>query len=131
MHRKPAAKKSMKQGKTLVTHAPIPKHYNKARNAAERKFTREIKTATNSRTGTGKENFNNFGSPAGKEQLEKKKREVQYYTAVSKQNGGGKKVNSQSYMTNTPHQNMEKLKKLLKWKEYNLKKQQQEVQQGL
>ena len=131
IHKKTAGKKVQKQGKTLVTHAPIPKHYNKARNAAERKLTKQIKNVTNSRTAIGKENFNNFGSPAGKEHIERKKRQIQYYTTISKQNGGGKKANSQSYMTNTPQQNMQKLKKLLKWKEHNLKKQQQEVQQGL
>ena len=40
MQRKGAGRRGQRPGKNLVTHAPIPKHYNKARNAAEKKLTR-------------------------------------------------------------------------------------------
>ena len=42
-----------------------------------------------------------------------------------------RKSNTQNSWQGTAQQNMQKLKKLLKWKENNLKKQQEEVQQDL
>ena len=67
-------KKKQKNVRTLVAHPPIPKKYNKAKNAAEKQLTRDIKsTIQGSRKPFDKQNIN-FGSPAGKDQIDRKKR---------------------------------------------------------
>ena len=107
-------KKKKQNTRILVSHPAIPKNYHKARNNAEKKLTRDVRTAVSgSRKVLDKENFN-FGSPAAKQLLERKKREANYYTTVSMKNA--RKSNTQKSWQGTAQQNMQKLKKLLKWK---------------
>lgn len=67
-------------------------------------------------------------SPAGKSYIDKKKREANYFTSPKNQYNPRK---SNAQIQSTTNLNINKLKKLLKWKENNLKKQQKEIQQDL
>ena len=67
-------------------------------------------------------------SPAGKDYIDRKKREANYFTSPKNQYNHRK---SSSQMQSTTNLNINKLKKLLKWKESNLKKQQKEIQLDL
>lgn len=113
--------KKGKKTRILVNHPSIPKIYNKAKTPAEKRLTKEVKTViSGSRKVFDKENYG-FGSLAGKEQIDRKKREINYYASSSKLMTSPKRTVE---YRNTTNQNMNKLKKLLKWKEGNLKKQQ-------
>ena len=64
--KKQVKNKKRKNVRTLVSHPNIPKNYQKARNNAEKKLTRDVKTTiSGSRKVFDKENYN-FGSPAAK-----------------------------------------------------------------
>ncbi len=121
--------KKQKKVKVLVSHPVIPKQYPKATTVAEKKLTKDVKAViSGSRKALDKEN-NMVGSPAAKDHLDKKKRELQYFSSTAKQNINNKKGQGQLIIQND--KNIHKLKKLLKWKESNLKRQQREVQQNL
>lgn len=69
----------------LVAHPTIPKQYAKATTPAEKRLTRDVKTViSGSRKALEKENVS-LGSPAAKNQLDRKKRELQYFASASKQ----------------------------------------------
>jgi hypothetical protein len=77
-------------------------------------LTRDVKTViSGSRKALEKEN-NFIGSPTAKDQIDRKKRELQYFASASKQNFN-KKSHATEIDANTD-KNASKLKKLLKWK---------------
>lgn len=72
---KKKGKKPTKKVRTLVAHPPIPKDYPKATTKGEKQLTKYVKTTiSGSRKYFDKENQYEFGSPAGKDHIEKKKR---------------------------------------------------------
>jgi hypothetical protein len=80
-HHKP---KKQKKQRALVAHPTMQKQFAKANTPAEKKLTRDVKTAiSGSRKALEKENYN-FGSPAAKDQVDRKKRELQYFASASK-----------------------------------------------